>query len=166
VAGAVELLGDDPSPEAWWAGYRDLWQTVEIDVLPLVAAHVREAITAEYRRVVDQRPAFPPALVHRDLAPEHVLVDPDSGRLTGLIDFEDATVGDPVIDLVAAAQVFGGSPSVLAALTGERDLGPGPGVRLMFYTWVSALHHVIHGVHEDVPDEVAAGLTVLYRRFG
>jgi aminoglycoside phosphotransferase (APT) family kinase protein len=166
VAGAVELLGDDPSPEAWWAGYRDLWRTVEIDVLPLVAAHVREAIAAEYRRVVDQRPAFPAALVHRDLAPEHVLVDPDSGRLAGLIDLEDATVGDPVIDLVAAAQVFGGSPPVLAALTGDRDLGPGPGVRLMFYTWVSALHHVIHGVHEDVPDEVAAGLTVLYRRFG
>jgi aminoglycoside phosphotransferase (APT) family kinase protein len=166
VAGAVQLLGDEPTPDAWWAGYDELWRTVEADVLPLVAGHVRNAITAEYRRVVDRRPQFPPVLVHRDLAPEHILVDERTGRLSGLIDFEDACVGDPVIDLVTAAATFGGSPPVLAALTGDRDLGPAPGVRLAFYTWVTALHHVIHGVHHDVPDDVATGLTRLYRRFG
>lgn len=166
VDGAVELLGDDPSPDAWWTGYEHLWRQVEADVLPLVAAHVRTAIEAEYRRTVERRPPFPPALVHRDLGPEHVLVDERSGRLSGLIDFEDACIGDPVIDLVGAATVFGSSPPVLAALTGDRDLGPAPGVRLMFYAWVTALHHVIHGVHHDAPDDVAAGLTALYRRFG
>jgi aminoglycoside phosphotransferase (APT) family kinase protein len=35
-------------------------------------------------------------LVHRDLTPEHVLVDA-RGSVVGLIDFEDATVGDPAI---------------------------------------------------------------------
>ena len=165
VEGAVELLGDEPTPEAWWVGYDHLWRTVEADVLPLVASHVRDAIEVAYRRVVDQRPEFPPVLVHRDLGPAHVLVDQASGRLAGIIDFEDAGIGDPVIDLVAAAGVFGGSPPVLAALTGDRDLGPAPGVRLLFYTWVSALHHVIYGVHHDAPDAVAAGLTALYRRF-
>jgi len=165
VAGAVQLLGDEPTAEAWWTGYEHLWTTVAADVLPLVAAHVRQAIEAEYRRVVDQRPAFPPVLVHRDLAPEHILVDEASGRLAGIIDFEDAGVGDPVIDLVGAASLLGASPPVLAALTGDRDLGPAPGLRLTFYTWVSALHHVIHGVHHDAPADVATGLTTLYRRF-
>jgi aminoglycoside phosphotransferase (APT) family kinase protein len=166
VAGAVELLGDEPTPEAWWTGYDHLWTTVAADVLPLMAGHLRQAVEADYRRVVDRRPDFPPVLVHRDLAPEHVLVAEASGRLAGIIDFEDAGVGDPVIDLVGVTSVFGASPPVLAALTGDRDLGPAPGVRLTFYTWVSALHHVVHGVHHDVPDDVAAGLTALYRRFG
>jgi aminoglycoside 2''-phosphotransferase len=166
VEGAVELLGDHPTADAWWARYEQLWRTIQVDVLPLVAGHVRDAIAREYQRIVGQRPPFPPVLVHRDLAPEHVLVDEHTGRLNGVIDFEDACVGDPVIDLVGAVQVFGSSPQILMALTGDRDLGPAPGQRLTFYTWVSALHHVIHGVHEDVREEVAAGLKYLYRRFG
>jgi aminoglycoside phosphotransferase (APT) family kinase protein len=166
VAGAVELLGDDPTPGAWWAGYEDLWAAVAADALPLMAAHVRSAVEAEYRRVVDRRPDFPPALVHRDLAPEHVLVDEVTGRLAGIIDFEDACVGDPVIDLVGAASVFGASPPVLAALTGDRDLGPAPGQRLTFYSWVTALHELLYGVHHDAPTAIATGLTSLYRRFG
>jgi len=37
-------------------------------------------------------------LVHADLFPEHVLVDDATGRPVGMIDFEDASVGDPASD--------------------------------------------------------------------
>ena len=38
--------------------------------------------------------------IHHDICADHVLVDPDIGRLLGIIDFTDATVGDPVGDFV------------------------------------------------------------------
>ncbi|MFJ2861823.1 phosphotransferase family protein [Kitasatospora sp. NPDC087314] len=42
------------------------------------------------------------ALLHTEFMREHLLVDPADGwRLTGLIDFEPAMVGDPAYDLVA-----------------------------------------------------------------
>ena len=39
-------------------------------------------------------------MVHNDICPDHLIVDPRSGRLTGIIDFSDAIVGDPVLDMV------------------------------------------------------------------
>jgi aminoglycoside phosphotransferase (APT) family kinase protein len=38
--------------------------------------------------------------LYNDLCPEHVLVAPDRTRVTGLIDFTDASWGDPMLDFV------------------------------------------------------------------
>ena len=43
----------------------------------------------------------PVRLIHHDLSPDHLLVDPDSGRLVGIIDWTDAILGDPARDFVA-----------------------------------------------------------------
>jgi aminoglycoside phosphotransferase (APT) family kinase protein len=47
-------------------------------------------------------PAFEGLLrfIHHDLSPEHLLVDPTTGRLTGILDWTDAILGDPVRDFV------------------------------------------------------------------
>jgi aminoglycoside phosphotransferase (APT) family kinase protein len=45
--------------------------------------------------------------IHNDICPEHVLVDQDLGSLTGLIDFTDAMVGDPVLDFVGLIGIGG-----------------------------------------------------------
>jgi aminoglycoside phosphotransferase (APT) family kinase protein len=39
-------------------------------------------------------------LIHQDLSPEHLLADPQTGRLTGIIDWTDAMLGDPARDFV------------------------------------------------------------------
>lgn len=36
--------------------------------------------------------------LHNDLCPDHILIDPAKGRLIGLIDFSDASFGDPALD--------------------------------------------------------------------
>lgn len=46
-------------------------------------------------------PGRPPSFVHGDLHGEHVFVDPGTLRLTGVLDFTDASAGDPRYDLVA-----------------------------------------------------------------
>jgi aminoglycoside phosphotransferase (APT) family kinase protein len=42
----------------------------------------------------------PQRFIHNDICADHVLVNPSTGRLAGLIDFNDAMVGDPVHDFV------------------------------------------------------------------
>lgn len=57
-----------------------------------------------------------PVLVHGDVHGDHVFVDSDTGRLTGIIDFGDAWAGDPDYELLALhAGTFGWDTSVLAA---------------------------------------------------
>lgn len=52
-----------------------------------------------------------PSLVHADLWPGNLFVDPDDGTLTGVIDPERAFYGDPLFDLVGAAPFRLGPPS-------------------------------------------------------
>ena len=40
-------------------------------------------------------PTTPPLLLYNDSGPDHLLTDPTSSRLAGLIDFADAAFGDP-----------------------------------------------------------------------
>jgi aminoglycoside phosphotransferase (APT) family kinase protein len=41
---------------------------------------------------------YTPTLVHNDLGIEHILVDPASRRITGIIDWGDAAIADPAYD--------------------------------------------------------------------
>ena len=56
----------------------------------------------------------PASLLHRDVAPGHVLFDPATGRLTGVIDFGDLALGDPARDFIYVYEDFG--PEMLDAV--------------------------------------------------
>ncbi len=62
-------------------------------VLDRAQPHLTGRITPPARR-------GPRRAIHKDICPDHLIVDPRSGRLTGLIDFSEAVVGDPVLDMV------------------------------------------------------------------
>ncbi|HSR43537.1 MAG TPA: aminoglycoside phosphotransferase family protein [Longimicrobiales bacterium] len=81
----------------------------------------------------------PLRLLHDDLCPDHLLVDPESGRLTGLIDWTDAALGDPVLDFLVL-RAWRGTGFVHAVLEAyplpvDRDFG----LRLDFLTRVVSL---------------------------
>lgn len=59
-------------------------------------------------------PDAAPVLLHRDIAPGHVLFDAGSGRLTGIIDFGDLAIGDPARDFIYLYEDFGSA--LLAAV--------------------------------------------------
>jgi aminoglycoside phosphotransferase (APT) family kinase protein len=42
----------------------------------------------------------PLRFTHNDLSPDHVIVDAKTGKLAGIIDWSDATLGDPARDFV------------------------------------------------------------------
>jgi aminoglycoside phosphotransferase (APT) family kinase protein len=50
---------------------------------------------------------WPRRLIHADLAPEHLLVDPTSGVLIGILDWTDAVLDDPAREFAAVAASCG-----------------------------------------------------------
>ena len=53
-----------------------------------------------FARLAAQMPATPPprVLIHGDLAPQNLIVDPETGRFTGIVDWGDAEWADPAVD--------------------------------------------------------------------
>lgn len=99
-------------------------------------------------------PADEVALVHGDLGPAHILVQ--HNRLSGVIDWTDAHVGDPALDLswllhatstdfaAALLEAYGSTPWLRAHSLSWHQLGP----------W----HEVLYGVRTGSDELVLSGL--------
>jgi aminoglycoside phosphotransferase (APT) family kinase protein len=95
AAGVREMPADEPGRQRWLDDR-------------LRAAGALRGIDSVVGRAVDwlegnvrrRPPAYPgpPHLTHDDLSPEHLLVDPETGALAGILDWSDAALGDPARD--------------------------------------------------------------------
>jgi aminoglycoside phosphotransferase (APT) family kinase protein len=88
---------------------------------------------------------------HNDLGIEHVLVDPGTWRLTGIIDWSDAAIDDPAYDFGLLFRDFG--PLALdAAITNYRtDLSDVERLRLRatFYARCSVFEDLAYGIDKQ-----------------
>jgi aminoglycoside 2''-phosphotransferase len=118
----AEALGL-PSPDSEMAG----WAAMQATVLPALRGLLA---AAEYQTVARWWAAFladpalrayPPALVHGDLWYENILVDDAGQRIVGVVDFEDAAVGDPAQDFATLRHL--GAPFADAVLAAYRAAG-------------------------------------------
>jgi aminoglycoside phosphotransferase (APT) family kinase protein len=158
---AAELLGAPAPHRAWRERHEQLWPLVEEVALPELDQPTAEAVRRSYHAMVGDPPAFPTCLIHNDLGPVHVLIG-DDGEPAGILDFEDACLGDPATDLAPLAACLG--PEAIPALTGGRDVGDQLGERISFYRWMGSIHAIIYGVREQVDHEREAGIRALRRR--
>jgi aminoglycoside phosphotransferase (APT) family kinase protein/isopentenyldiphosphate isomerase len=161
VAAALLALHSAPVGEAVTRGVpdgpvshralQDVLARCRRDVLPLLAFGEREAGEA----LLDELGAAPFfALVHGDLGPEHLLVRDDA--VSGIIDWTDAHVGDPALDL------SWGLHSSAEAFASEllRVYAPDDDTRRRADLWhrLGPWHEVIYGLDEQRPDLVVSGL--------
>jgi aminoglycoside phosphotransferase (APT) family kinase protein len=98
---------------------------------------------------------FEPRLLHADLGPAHVLSRGD--ELTGIIDWSDARIGDPALDL---AWALNGTPRAFAeavlAAYGSDDASLVE--RALFFHRLGPWYELHYGVHFDQPVYVESGL--------
>ena len=153
-------LGGDA--ESWRAEYRDFFGEAREHMLPLFDAHERAAIESFWLGFLedDGNFTFAPALVHRDLNTEHILFDPATGRLTGVIDWGDASIGDPAIDFTAIRRELGEDfcRQTLAAYCLPRDASFVS--RMDFYNRMIPFHELRFGQVDGSPEHVEQGLAM------
>jgi aminoglycoside phosphotransferase (APT) family kinase protein len=100
-------------------------------------------------------------LLHNDLAAEHVLVDRRHGTATGVIDWSDAALGDPVMDFAGIFH-WGGdrfADGVLAAY--DRDFTAADAGRARFAGACRGVGDVVFGRRFARPEYIAGGLRAL-----
>jgi len=104
------------------------------------------ALTLDYR----------PSVVHADLASYHVLHDPQTGQLSGVIDFGVAGVGDPAIDLACLFSSWG--ESRCSALLDSYPEIVGLATRARFYAAALPVEWAIAGIEGEAPEMMVAQL--------
>ncbi|CAN5648878.1 phosphotransferase [soil metagenome] len=102
-----------------------------------------------------------PVLVHGDFAAEHVLVDPETESITGVIDWSDVSVSDPSLDL--AGVFHWGGQRLLDAVLRTYD-GPADDAALRRVRYLAACRgvgDVVFGRETGRREYVEAGLRAL-----
>jgi aminoglycoside phosphotransferase (APT) family kinase protein len=117
---------------------------------------------AYLKSVPDARSPLSPALVHNDLAAEHILIDEAARAVTGIIDWSDIAAGDPAVDFAGVFH-WGGQPfidAVLSAYNGRFD--DRLVSRARFMAACRGVGDVRFGIDTDRPEYIAGGLRALH----
>jgi aminoglycoside phosphotransferase (APT) family kinase protein len=144
-----------PAPE--WVG---LWEALatrlSASVLPLLPTALAERAAEDLDRAITAARQAPRGLIHGDLGGVNVRVDPATGALTGVLDWDGAVPGDPAVDTIAVA--VGADPRVVAAMlaAGPELAGDLDRARAYVATW--ALQEMAWGLGHDDPGLTADGL--------
>ena len=104
---------------------------------------------------------YEPTVLHADLSPEHVIYDPDTRTIAGIIDFSDIVIGDPDYEL-----------SWLYANYGDRfveaylvfDPHPAPDRlrrKLRFFDRANTVVDALIGFHRDDPEIIEDSIAAL-----
>ena len=113
------------SPARWRAQYQAFYQRVRGRVFPLLRVEERQSVAAIWEAFLEDEAnfCFYPVLIHRDLCGEHILYDAQRRTITGIIDWEDAGIGDPAQDFTGLLANFAPEfeAQVLAAYGGPPD---------------------------------------------
>jgi aminoglycoside 2''-phosphotransferase len=99
VSEAVRSLGD------WSAMFAD----VRRELFPFLWAHQKTWVQQLFAPVLHKQISldYEPVLIHGDLGVYHILYDSTQGKITGVIDFGTAGLGDPASDFACLIQALG-----------------------------------------------------------
>ncbi|MFF2996235.1 phosphotransferase family protein [Streptomyces sp. NPDC057950] len=159
----VDRLGDlvdaDHQPLAEWRhGATETYVTVAGQV---PAAHRRPVET--FLAAAPPREGCAPAFSHNDLGIEHVLVDPATWTVTGIIDWSDAAVVDPAHDFGLLYRDLGPAATraaLSACRTDAEDLAA-LSERAVFYARCGVLEDLAYGIETEQDKYVDKSLAAM-----
>jgi len=143
----AELVGTDDDPGSEWL-------SDAAEAYPALAARV----PTEYRQAVALFFATPPpsgsytpVFSHNDLGIEHVLVDPTTWRITGIIDWSDAAIVDPAYDFGLLYRDLGpvGLNAAIGAYGTELDHAGSVRQRAVFYARCTMFEDLAYGIQSQ-----------------
>jgi len=147
--------------------YRGFFAKVRANMLPFFTVQEQAGIVAFWSGYLDDDACFTftPTLVHRDLVAEHVLFDPATGHLTGVIDWGDAGIDDPAVDFAGVRRQLG-SEFAQQMLSAYHPALDATALRRMdFYAGMEPFHEIHFAQTHGDAAHLARGIESARRQF-
>ena len=137
--------------------WEDLYARAQASVYPLLSRAARHHVTRHFERFFarQRRVAISPAVIHGDFGAGNILWAEREARVTGVIDFSSAGIGDPAVDLAAASTIQPGLLELLGVVY--------PGIapldeRIAFYRGTFLLQEAVFGAETGDQEALRDGL--------
>lgn len=144
------------------AGVRWLRERTRTKLAPLLPADVAAYVDGAFGRFLEGEHATDRAvLLHRDVSPDHVMYDPATRRITGVIDFGDLAVGDPARDFIYLHEDY---DAEFLALALERYGLETPGAmlpRVLFHHLATHVWWTLEMLGQGRDEELREGIDIL-----
>lgn len=132
----------------WRREYVSFYERVRNKAFPLMNITLQEKAVLVWEEFLDNKDnfRFVPLFIHRDLSGDaHILCDPERVEITGIIDWEDAAIGDPAIDFTGIYWDCGEefTRRVLAKYAGKVDKTFWE--RMVFYYKIGGFYEIEYG---------------------
>lgn len=144
--------------------FEDLLLKTKKIVFPLISHESRvfyKTIFEEFFEVLTKTKLIS-CVTHQDFDLSNILIDPDTFKLTGIIDFEDMSIGDPAYDLIFISQGEEFFKTLINNYTSAKDRTITS--RIKFYYKRTSLPYFIYGIEHNLPEMVTYGKYLLEKR--
>lgn len=142
-------------PYAEWA---DLYERIQTKLYSYLKPEARQWTDQHFGKFLHAKSVSPiaPALIHGDFGTSNLLYDPDEMRICGILDFDEAGIGDPAVDYAALRASYGESffKLVLDVYPEVHQLMD----RVIFYQGTFALQEALFGLENGDSEAFHAGI--------
>jgi aminoglycoside 2''-phosphotransferase len=130
-----------------WRGlYETFYQQIKTRILPILEDDLQARLQMKFQIFLNNKKnfQFQSTLIHRDLGEEHILWDRKEKRITGIIDWNDVSVGDPAFDFTGFLIHYGEVFTRHVMEYYQRPLDATAFDRVRFYSETSWCHCILY----------------------
>ncbi|SDY29212.1 phosphotransferase family protein [Salimicrobium album] len=150
---ALKLEDSDPREEM-----SELFDKIRNKLFPYIRKEAQDEITQSFSTFLNRK-AFlnvKTTLIHGDFGASNILWNPKSTRVSGIIDFGEAGLGDPAYDFAGILSSYG--EDFFNVCIDLYPDGDEISERVKFYKSTFALQEALHGIENDDPQAFENGI--------
>lgn len=90
-----------------YSEWTNLFERIQKKLFPYMKKESQDLISNNFNSYFDQNFNFRHTLVHGDFGPSNIIFDSNDEIISGIIDFNEVSIGDPAIDIASLIGPFG-----------------------------------------------------------
>ena len=134
----------------------ELFKNIQTKLFSFMRKDAQDQVTHRFESFLNDDLQVIPTLIHGDFGCSNILWNPEESRITGIIDFGGAGLGDPAYDLAGILSSYGEDffNQCIALYPNGKEIAQ----RVHFYRSTFALQEALHGVDNNDAEAFENGI--------